>query len=130
MQKGISYIIASLMVILIAVGLSLAVYFYTDKYVGKTIGKSVEFLDAACSPASNVYLITIRNTAFFEALPSKDIALNVDGVPQAGNVEWDVAQIAEKGGIGVGTISGAMPGNHRIKIVSPVTQPQELVVAC
>lgn len=130
MSKGISYIIASLMVVIIAVGLSMAVYFYADKYVGRTIGKSVEFLDAACSPSSNSYLITIRNTAFFEPLPSKDISLNVDGVPQVGNMQWDVAQIAEKGGIGVGTISGAEPGNHRIKIVSPVTQPQELVVAC
>ncbi|MBI4894605.1 MAG: hypothetical protein HY833_02630 [Candidatus Aenigmarchaeota archaeon] len=130
MQKGISYIIASLMVILIAVGLSLAVYFYTDKYVGRTIGKSVEFLDAACSTASGSYLVTIRNTALFEPLPTGDISLNVDGVPQIGNMQWDVPRIAEKGGIGVGTISGSAPGNHRIKIVSPVTQPQELAVAC
>jgi len=130
LSKGISYIIASLMVILIAVALAMAVYVYIDKYVGKAIGKSVEFLDAACSPASDSYLVTLRNTAVFDPLPTKEIALNVDGVPQLGNMDWDVESISEKGGIGVGVIHGTTPGNHRIKIVSPVTQPQEIAVAC
>jgi len=118
------------MVILIAVALSMAVYVYVDKYVSKAIGKSVEFLDAACSPSSDSYLVTLRNTAAFDSLPTGEIAMNVDGVPQIGNMDWDVASIPEKGGIGVGVIHGTVPGNHRIKVVSPVTQPQEIAVAC
>jgi len=129
-QKGISYVIASLMVVLIAVGLSIALYFYSDRFLGRTLSKSVEFLDVACSPSIDSYLITLRNTAFFDDLQTKEILINLDGVPIAGRVSWDSDFIPAKGGIGVGTISGISPGNHRIKIVSPVSQPQELAVAC
>lgn len=129
-QKGISYTIATLMVLLIAVGLSIALYYYSDRLVGRTLSKSVEFLDVACSPATDSYLITLRNTAFFDSLQTKEILLNLDGVPTAGRVFWDSETIPAKGGIGVGTIFGISPGHHRIKIVSPVSQPQELAVAC
>jgi hypothetical protein len=130
MQKGISYTIATLMIVLIAVGLSMTFYYYSDRLVGRTLSKSVEFLDVACSPSTGSYLITLRNTALFDELPTKEILINLDGEPTAGRVSWDSDVIPAKGGIGVGMISGISTGNHRIKIVSPVSQPQELAVAC
>ncbi len=130
MLKGISPTIAMLLLVVMVVGLSITLYFYSDKIVGRTVSKSVEFLDAACSPSSGQFFITIRNTALYEKLQTDEILVNLDGVPTSGRITWDVPNIEPNGGIGVGNMSGAAYGPHRIKIVSPVSQPQELALVC
>ena len=130
MSKGLSQTIAMLLMVVMVVGLSMTLYFYSDKIVGRTVSKSVEFLDAACSMSSGQYFITLRNTAIYEKLDTRDILVNLDGAPTSGSLMWDVPRLESNGGIGFGNITGATPGPHRIKIVSPVSQPQELTVAC
>lgn len=130
MAKGLSQTIAMLLLVVMVVSLSITLYFYSDKIVGRTVSKSVEFLDAACSLSSGSYLVTLRNTALYENLATEEILVNVDGVPTSGRISWDVPSIDPSGGIAVGNITGAEPGAHRVKIVSPVSQPQEIAVAC
>ena len=130
MSKGVSQIISMLMVIIIVVALSVAAYAYSVGLFENTVARSVEFVDVACSEETGSYFLTIRNTDNFGEIITADVLLSIDGVPLEDPIIWDVSVMAPKGGIGIGEISGATSGAHRIKILSPISRPQELVAVC
>lgn len=128
-MKGISQTIAGLMVVVIAVGLAMGAYAYSSGYVTRITSKAVEFVDASCSSEKGEIYITLRNTGLGQ-IRASDVVVSVDNVPLSPGPSWDRETIAESGGIAIGTVSGSFGGPHRVKIVNPVTQPQELVAAC
>ena len=80
-MKGISAIIATLLMLVITVGLAITAYGYISGVFGKQTQKQIDVSDASCAPGAGLYYVTLRNLDSFNNISTGDISMRVDEAP-------------------------------------------------
>ena len=133
-MKGISTVIATLLMLVITVALAITAYGYISGLFATQTEGLVELVDASCNTGSGQYFAVVRNLDQLTNVTTGEILINLDDVPvPASNMTWSDPQIAANGGTSIATINGAGPTAgevNRIKVIGPTGRPQTLTVSC
>lgn len=126
MQKGISTIIATLLMLVMTIALAGIAYSYISGTFTARASKQIAAIDASCK-ASTAYYVTVRNLDSFTNVSTSEIALRVDDGPVT-TVTWDTTTLVANGGIATATITnpagGAASSAHRVRIIGPANSEQ------
>jgi flagellin-like protein len=128
-MKGISTVIATLLMLLITIALAGMAYVYiSGVFTGRT-SKTIAVIDAGCI-AGTSYYVTVRNLDTTNTIAATtDLIVRVDNV-QVTTITWNPATIAANGGTSTGTITnpaGETAGTiHKIKVVGPANTEEKL----
>lgn len=128
-MKGISTVIATLLMLLITIALSGLAYMYISGVFTAKTAKTIDIIDAGCrtGAASNGYYVTIKNLDTATPITiASDLTARVDGatatlvncatIPAAGIANCDLSPAG-----------GAAGTFHRIKIIGPANMAEEPV---
>lgn len=131
-MKGISTVIATLLMLVITVALAITAYGYITGLFTSTTSKTVNLVDAACNAGSS-YFVTVRDTDQFNNISTTELIVRVDDQP-INTIVWNPVQVSANNGVSTGTITspagGAAGSAHRIKVIGPSGRPEQLVVTC
>lgn len=133
-MKGISTVIATLLMLVITVALAITAYGYISGLFATQTEGLVELVDASCNTASTQYFAVVRNLDQLTNVTTNEILINIDDVPIApSSISWSDAQIGSNGGTSIATINGQSPTAgevNRMKLIGPTGRPQTLTVSC
>lgn len=131
-MKGISTVIATLLMLVITVALAITAYGYITGLFTSQTTRNIEVLQPTCS-AGVSYTVDVRNLDPLNNITTNTILIRVDGQTAAG-VAWNVVQIGSNGGLATATITnpagGAIGTAHKIRVLGPAGQPQDSAVSC
>ncbi|MEM5799420.1 MAG: archaellin/type IV pilin N-terminal domain-containing protein [Candidatus Aenigmatarchaeota archaeon] len=120
-KKGISAIIATLLLLVITIGLAMTAYFYINNMVQRSTSKVVTVEPGYCSSNNNVYTITlvITNTGT-ESIQSGDLkyTLNSGVVTNLALTGGSSYPISPRSTV-VASISNANAGINNLIIITP-----------
>ena len=126
--KGVSAIIATVLLLLITIGLSAAVYVYMSGMIGGRISKTITILDASCTGDNGQITLVISNDGTSNITQKNgagDLKIFVDNVDDTEDFKGDGSNrysIASHGVIALISDNGAQnytAGTHKILIISP-----------
>lgn len=132
-MKGISTVIATLLMLVITVALAITAYSYINGLFTSQTTKNTQFVDAGCNPSTS-YFLTIRNLDNFNNISVNSFVVRVDNQPA--NVQWDsvngfVTTNNQTSGTIACTAQTCATGSfHRIRFVGPTGEPVEKAVSC
>jgi hypothetical protein len=84
-MKGVSTIIASILMVVITIGLTSVAYLYLSGIISGTTAQNIALFDAYCEPADNNITVLIKNDGTI-GITSNLIKWYVDGVDKSSNV--------------------------------------------
>jgi flagellin-like protein len=144
-MKGISAVIATLLMLVITVGLAITAYGFITNMFSQQTERQIEVADASCAPGSNNYYITVRNLDKFNNISLSDISFRLDEVPatpvwlqystfQGKNIiSFDNTSLASIpcSSAGAPGQPNCVPGTaHRIRVIGPTGRANQLPVSC
>ena len=113
-MKGISAIIATLLLLVITIGLAMTAYFYINNIVQRSTSKAISVEPGYCSSNTITLIITNMGT---ENITSSDIRF-VLGNNQNPSVVLNPTIISPRS-TAIATISGAQTGMNNLIIITP-----------
>jgi flagellin-like protein len=120
-EKGISEIIATILMLMITIGLAGTAFIYISSFLQSRTQKGINLIDISCSNSTAAVYITIKNTDPNLAIDSGELTVMYDGSPQS--VSWNPSPIQpQKNSVGRITCSGSMcvKGSlHTVKVIGP-----------
>jgi len=125
-MKGISAVIATILILMIVIALAGMMYLYTiGMFIART-SKTIDVTDAGCrANQTSGYYVSVKNLDTNTTIPNSDLTARVDGtsgtltctpnpIPAMGTANCDIA------------ITGATAGSfHRIKVIGPANSAEE-----
>lgn len=131
-MKGISTVIATLLMLVITVALAITAYGYITGLFTSTTSGLIDIADVSCTAGSS-YFVTVRNTDQFNNISTVELLVRVDDTPVT-TITWNPTIIPANRGVTVGTITdpagGAAGSVHRIRVIGPAGRPVTLPVSC
>lgn len=131
-MKGISAVIATLLMLVITVALAITAYGYITGLFTSQTSKTIEIADAACT-AGVSYFVTVRNTDQFNNISTAELTVRVDDQPIT-TITWNPTSIQANGGVTTGTVTNPAGGTagtaHRVKVLGPSGRPAQIPVTC
>ncbi len=131
-MKGISTVIATLLMLVITVALAISAYGYITGLFTSTTSRTIDLADASCTAGSS-YFVTVRNTDQFNNISTTELIVRVDDQPIT-TIVWNPISISANRGVSTGTITnpagGAAGTAHRIRVIGPTGRPVTLPVNC
>ncbi len=112
-MKGISAIIATLLLLVITMGLSVTAYFYINNLITGRTNKVLSVLDASCVNGQIVLVVTNEGT---NSIPASDVKLIVG--TQAVNVTFNPNPLPPRS-TAVITYGSGLRGPQTLTIVTP-----------
>ncbi len=116
-MKGISTIIASIIMVVITIGLISVAYLYMSGLIGGTTAQNIALLDAYCDSNSKIVYTLIKNDGTAD-IPYNRITFYIDGASKAPNSQCTGATT-----LGAGTAAScnvtASASMHQLRIVGP-----------
>ncbi|MEM5801915.1 MAG: hypothetical protein QXQ18_00820 [Candidatus Aenigmatarchaeota archaeon] len=127
MKKGISAVVATLLLLIITIGLTSIVAGYLFGYIGIRTAKSIDVIDAGCTSSS--YFFSVKNFDTAASINSAtEITLRVDGTVTS--FTCTPATIPPTSTANCNTATGGTPGTfHTLRIIGP-SNAVEKRVAC
>lgn len=118
-MKGISAVIATLLLLVITIGLAATAYFYINNIVQRSIAKVVTVGEHFCSTSgtSRVITLVITNTGT-ENIEFGDIKYTLNNAPVQNLGNQQQYPLPPRGST-VFTISGAASGSNTLLIIAP-----------
>ena len=131
-MKGISAIIATILLLVMTIGLASLAYTYFRGAILSTTSRLIEVTGGSCDADNGTYgyYVIVKNMDPVNTISGSDIFVFVDGTPAT--VTWSVDPIPADGGISRGDISvkgGKAGSSHTIKVVGP-TNEDTVTVTC
>lgn len=132
-MKGISTVIATLLMLVITVALAITAYSYINGLFTSQTTKNTELVDSGCNPGV-AYFLTVRSLDNFNNISTSSFTVRVDNSPAT--VVWnDFNGLLTTGNQTSGTIVCSSPGCaagtfHTIRFVGPSGQPASNKIAC
>ena len=123
MQKGVSTIIATLLMLVITIGLAGVAYTYISGSIQTSSARQIDAIDGSCiAGVLNGYSITIRNLDAFNSVATSTLVVRIDDTTTPGT--WNPVTVAANGGVSVWTHNNGLPSGaagtaHRIKVLGP-----------
>ena len=117
-MKGISVIIATIILVVITIGLVATAYIYISGLITGSTAKNIELVYASCNRVDGTGNMTIivKNIGTTTFSPS-NISVFVDGSKKS--VTWDPSTDLSVGDSTSTTVSGLDLGYHDVSIVGP-----------
>lgn len=131
-MKGISAVIATLLMLVITVALAITAYGYITGLFESQTSEIVEVAAATCDASGGRYFVVVRNLDQFSTVNTNDIIVTLDNVPLSSGITWNPATI-DADGSSTATITGAnaTAGTvHRIQVIGPSGRPSTTSAAC
>lgn len=126
MRKGISTVIATLLMLVMTIGLAGVAYTYISNTIVTTAARQIDLIDATCK-AGTAYYVTVRNLDGSITIPTSGILVRVDDSPVV-TIAWDTGTLAASGGVGTATVTNPAGGTagtaHRVKVIGPSNAEQ------
>ncbi|MBU5687784.1 MAG: archaellin/type IV pilin N-terminal domain-containing protein [Candidatus Aenigmatarchaeota archaeon] len=117
MKKGISAVIATLLLLVITIGLAMTAYFYINNMVQRSTSKVINIEPGYCSNGVITLVITNLGT---ETIQNGDIKYTLNsGTVNNLNLATGSSYPIPPRGTAVATISGAVAGINNIIILTP-----------
>jgi len=131
-MKGISAIIATILLLVMTIGLASLAYTYFRGAILSTTSRLIEVTGGSCDADNGTYgyYVIVKNMDPVNTISGSDISVFVDGTPVS--VSWSKDPIPADGGVSMGTISrgGDTKGtSHTIRVVGP-TNEDTVTVTC
>ncbi len=124
-MKGISTVIATLLLLVITISLVGLVYGYISGLITTSSTKVISLVDVTCRDA-NTISITVKNNDPVNDV-NDDLTILVGGAPCSGqftnNIPKGTSSTQQVGCSGLGTTGG-----HVVKIIGPTNAPERTVV--
>lgn len=131
-MKGISTVIATLLMLVITVALAITAYGYITGLFTTQTSQNIDLADASCIAGSS-YFLTVRNLDQFNNISTSNLIVRVNDAPVT-TITWNPTTIQANRGVSTGTITnpagGASGTAHRIKVIGPSGRPVQLSVSC
>ncbi|MBU5690118.1 MAG: type IV pilin [Candidatus Aenigmatarchaeota archaeon] len=129
-MKGISAVIATLLLLVITIGLAMTVYFYVNNLAGKSTEKviNIETVYCTASGTSRTISVVFSNVGTSDILDG-DIKFilnsgNAQNLPLASGTSYPI----QPRNPAVGQIQGANIGSNTLVIISPAGTTRQVVV--
>jgi hypothetical protein len=116
-MKGISTIIASIIMVVITIGLISVAYLYMSGLIGGTTAQNIALLDAYCDSNSKIVYTLIKNDGTAN-IPYNRITFYIDGASKDPNLECKGSWILTAGNATNCNIT-ATASMHQLRIVGP-----------
>jgi len=144
-MKGISAVIATLLMLVITVGLAITAYGFITNMFSQQTERQIEVADASCAPGAGSYYITIRNLDSFNNISLNEISFRLDEVPATPTwlqySTFNGRNVITPDNTSLGSIpcsstgaqgqSNCVPGTtHRIRVIGPTGRANQLPVSC
>lgn len=144
-MKGISAVIATLLMLVITVGLAITAYGFITNMFSQQTDRQIEVADASCAAGASNYYITIRNLDSFNNISLSEISFRLDEVPTTPTwlqystfnnqnvITFDNTSLASIpcSSAGVQGQPNCVPGTtHRIRVIGPTGRANQLPVSC
>ena len=119
MKKGISTVIATLLMLIITIALAGFAYTYLSGVLTAQTAKTVELIGAVDCITGTSHILTVKNLGTSAITAASEISVTVDG--SAATCTWSSATLSSGGGISTCTTgaAGVSAGSHRIRITGP-----------
>ncbi|MEM5879168.1 MAG: hypothetical protein QXU74_01610 [Candidatus Aenigmatarchaeota archaeon] len=128
-MKGISTVIATLLMLMITIGLAGMAYMYIRGVFTGITSKTITIVDVGCVPGTSYYVVVKNLDSSLTITPSTDLIVRVDNAV-ATTITWNPTSITP-GGISSGTITnpagGAAGTAHKIKVTGPSNSDEKSV---
>jgi flagellin-like protein len=130
-KKGISEIIATILMLMITIGLAGTAFIYINSFLTGTTQKRISLIDVSCRAGSNVYVI-VKNLDPNVNIGTNELTVLLDKqpVPSSG-ISWNPTIIQPQnttiGNFGCTTCAAGTL--HTVKVVGP-SNSDEKSVAC
>ena len=131
-MKGISAIIATILLLVMTIGLASLAYTYFRGAILSTTSRLIEVTGGSCDADNGTYgyYVIVKNMDPVNNISGSDISVFVDGAPVS--VSWSNPSIPADGGVSMGTIEhpgGDRGTSHTIRVVGP-TNEDTVTVTC
>lgn len=134
-MKGISTVIATLLMLVITVALAITAYSYIQGLFTTTTSKAIDIADSGCIADSSLF-VTVRNLDQFNNISTSEIIVRVDDLPVA--PVWNPADVGANRGTSSATIdcggadepTCAIGSVHRIRVAGPSGRAIQEAVSC
>ena len=120
-RKAVSTVIATLLMLIITIGLAGVAYVYIQGTVTGIAAKQMDIVSADCKAGSAFY-VTVRNLDSFTDFSTTSLLVKVDSVPVT-TITWSPTTVAKNGGVTVGTITNPAGGTAGVPYKIAVTGP-------
>lgn len=137
-MKGISAVIATLLMLVITVSLAVTAFGFINNWFTASTSEIVEVADVSCrnNTGGTLYYVTLRNTDQFNTVNTADVIVRIDESPTT--MTWSPTTIAANGGTTVGQVTcntGGAPNcvmgtGHRIRVIGPSGRAITAPVTC
>ncbi len=125
-RKAVSTVIATLLMLIITIGLAGVAYIYIQGTVTSVGAKQMDIVSADCR-AGNSFYVTVRNLDSFTDIATSAILVKVDSVPVT-TITWSPTTVSKNGGVSVGTITNPAGGTagtpYKISVTGPSNADQ------
>jgi len=128
-MKGISDVIAMLLMLLVTIALAGMAAIYIFGIFGGTTSKTISIIDRGCVAGSSYY-VTVKNLDTTNNITADtDLIVRVDNI-QVTTITWSPTTISALG-TSTGTITNPAGGtagtSHKIKVTGPSNYEEEIV---
>ncbi|MEM5836313.1 MAG: hypothetical protein QXY24_01655 [Candidatus Aenigmatarchaeota archaeon] len=128
-MKGISTVIATLLMLMITIGLAGMAYMYIRGVFTGITSKTITIVDVGCVPGNSYYVVVKNLDSSLNITPSTELIVRVDNTVVT-TITWNPTSIPP-GGISSGTITnpaGGVSGTlHKIKVTGPSNSEEKSV---
>lgn len=126
-MKGISAVIATILMLMITIALAGTAYMYIRGIFTGSVAKAISIIDATCE-AGSAYRITVKNLdSSLSITANTELTVMVDNKPVT-TVSWNPTTIPA-GGISMATVTNPAGGTagtaHTIKVIGPSNSDEE-----
>ena len=125
--KGISEIIATILMLMITIGLAGTAFVYINQALTGRMDKSISVIDASCSYVNPARIfITVKNMDSKLDIPTAEVMIKVNSIPiNVANIIWDTSPIPHQttsmatidcSGAGISCTAGQ---SHIVRVTGP-----------
>jgi flagellin-like protein len=132
-KKGISEIVATILMLMITIGLAGTAFIYINSFITGTTQKRISLIDVSCKAPNTVYVV-VKNLDPSVNIGTNELTVFVDKQPVTSSISWDSPNIQPQNTT-IGTVSCPSGLNctvgtlHTVKVVGP-SNSDEKSVAC
>jgi flagellin-like protein len=128
-MKGISAVIATLLMLVITVGLAITAYGYIQNLFTTQTEKQIEVADASCAAGVNTYYIAVR----IDEVPVTPTWLQYSTFLNKNVISFDNTSLASVPCSSTGVVGqvNCVPGTtHRMKVIGPTGKAIQTPISC
>lgn len=127
MKKGVSAVIATLLMLIITIGLAGLAYTYMSGIITGTAAKTIRLSGAVCDADTNTVTVIIKNLDTTNSIAAGEVSVFIDGTTISGTVPSIPAggQVTHSG-----TSTAATSGTHTVRILGPANDDVKTGVIC